>query len=40
MGTPLAWIGILIAWNVFDEIFWPIFTFAIGLLYPGLYSWR
>jgi Zn-dependent protease len=40
MGTPLAWIGILIAWNVFDEVFWPIFTFAIGLLYPGLYSWH
>ncbi len=34
MGSPLAWFGILIAWNLFDVIFDPIFMFAIELLYP------
>ncbi len=38
MGSPLAWIGIIIAWNVFDEIFSPIFVAAIRLLYPGIYG--
>ncbi|MEZ5354784.1 MAG: site-2 protease family protein [Bryobacteraceae bacterium] len=28
-------IGILIAWNMFDQIFWPIFTVAVGLLHWG-----
>jgi hypothetical protein len=26
---------LLIAWKVFDPIFDPIFTFALGALYPG-----
>jgi Zn-dependent protease len=29
-------IGIFIAWQVFDRVFDPIFTFAISLLYPGV----
>lgn len=37
-GSALAWVGILIAWNVFGAIFTPIFVFAINLLYPGLYG--
>jgi Zn-dependent protease len=32
----LAWIGILIVWNLVGEIFWPIFHASIGLLYPGI----
>jgi len=32
----LAWIGILIVWNVIGELFWPIFYLCIGILYPGL----
>jgi Zn-dependent protease len=31
----LAWIGILIAWQVFDRIYLPLFLFAVNLLYPG-----
>ncbi len=34
MGSPMAWFGILIAWNMFDVIFSPIFRLAIQLLYP------
>ena len=30
----LGWIGILIAWRVFDVIFGPLFLFAVNLLYP------
>ncbi len=37
-GSPLAWFGIIIAWNVFGEIFAPIFWLAIQLLYPGVYG--
>ena len=32
----LGWVGILIAWQIFGEIFGPCFLFAIELLYPGL----
>ena len=32
----LGWIGILIAWKIFDEIFLPIFFGAIHLLYPEI----
>jgi Zn-dependent protease len=36
-GNPgLTWIGILVAWQVFDEIFRPIFFGAVNLLYPGV----
>jgi Zn-dependent protease len=32
----LGWIGILIAWKVFDEIFMPFFFGAVQLLYPEM----
>jgi Zn-dependent protease len=36
-GQPaLVWIGILVAWRVFDVIFQPIFLFFVNLLYPGV----
>ena len=31
----LGWLGILIAWRVFDVLFDPIFVAAVSLLYPG-----
>ncbi len=31
-----GWIGILIAWKLFDEIFMPIFLGAVHLLYPDM----
>jgi hypothetical protein len=30
----LGWIGILLAWRVFDEIFMPIFFFTVDVMYP------
>ena len=36
-GQPaLSWIGILIAWQIFDKVFSPIFLFAVNVLYPGV----
>ncbi len=32
----LAWIGILVAWQVFDFLFNPLFLAAVNLLYPGV----
>lgn len=32
----LGWIGILIAWQVFDQVFQPVFLLAVNLLHPGL----
>jgi len=32
----LGWVGILIAWRVFHEIFMPVFFFAADLLYPEM----
>lgn len=32
----LMWLGIFLAWQVFDKLFHPIFTMAISLLYPGV----
>ncbi|UCD23066.1 MAG: site-2 protease family protein [Gemmatimonadota bacterium] len=32
----LGWIGIFIAWQVFDRIFQPVFLVAVNLLYPGV----
>jgi hypothetical protein len=29
-------VGLLIAWNVFGQMFSPIFLGAVNLLYPGL----
>lgn len=35
-GNPaLTWIGLLVAWQVFDTLFQPIFLLAVNLLYPG-----
>lgn len=31
----LGWIGILIAWQVFDRVFQPVFLVAVNLLHPG-----
>ena len=37
-GQPgLAWLGILIAWQVFGAIFRPVFLFAVNLIYPGVH---
>jgi Zn-dependent protease len=32
----LGWIGIIIAWQVFDYLFNPVFLLAVNLLYPGV----
>jgi Zn-dependent protease len=32
----LGWIGIFVAWQVFDRIFQPVFLVAVNLLYPGV----
>lgn len=32
----LGWIGILVAWQLFDVVFDPIFWRAVNLLYPGV----
>ncbi len=32
----LAWIGIIVAWQVFDYLFNPLFLAAVNLLYPGV----
>lgn len=32
----MAWIGILLAWQLFDVVFDPVFTLALNLLYPGM----
>ncbi len=32
----LAWIGIIVAWQVFDVLFNPVFLAAVNLLYPGV----
>jgi Zn-dependent protease len=31
----LGWIGIIVAWQVFDFVFNPLFLLAVNLLYPG-----
>lgn len=31
----LGWIGILVAWQIFDVVFNPVFLIAVNLLYPG-----
>ena len=37
-GQPaFAWIGILVAWQVFHLLFQPIWLFAVNLLHPGLH---
>ncbi len=34
--NPMLFIGIIVAWNVFDYIFGPMHLAAINLLYPGV----
>jgi Zn-dependent protease len=35
-STPaLGWVGILVAWWVFDAVFRPVFLAAVNVLYPG-----
>jgi len=35
-STPmLGWIGLLIAWKLFDFLFDPVFTAVVNLIYPG-----
>ncbi len=35
MRQPMiGWIGILVAWRIFDAVFAPIFLAAVNLLYP------
>lgn len=37
MRQPILMIvGILVAWNLFDELFGPILSLALGILYPGV----
>ncbi len=37
-GNPgFAWIGILIAWQVFDVVFQPLWLFAVNLVHPGFH---
>jgi Zn-dependent protease len=37
-GNPgLRFIGLLVAWKLFDVVFDPVFTGAVNLLYPGMY---
>jgi Zn-dependent protease len=35
-NVQLNWIGIFIAWQLFDGVFDPLFTLAISWLYPGV----
>lgn len=35
-GRALAFVGILVAWRVFDVVFQPVFVFAASLLFPGV----
>jgi Zn-dependent protease len=36
-STPmLGWIGLLVAWKLFDFVFQPVFTAVVNLIYPGV----
>jgi len=36
-STPMiGWIGLLIAWKLFDFVFQPVFMAAVNLIYPGV----
>jgi Zn-dependent protease len=37
-SSSYAMIGLLIAWRLFDEIFQPIFSFALHVLYSGIHN--
>jgi hypothetical protein len=32
----LGWIGLLVAWKLFDFVFEPVFVAAVSLIYPGV----
>ncbi len=32
----IGWIGILIAWQLFAQVFWPVFFSAVNIMYPGV----
>ena len=37
MAQPgFAFLGLLVAWNLFGQIFSPVFLLGVNLLYPGL----
>ncbi|KAA3614249.1 MAG: site-2 protease family protein [Planctomycetota bacterium] len=36
MQPGVMWIGIFLAWKLFDEVFDPVFVIAISALYPGV----
>ncbi len=36
MGSPLGIFGIIIAWQIFDMVFSPVFLVAINILYPSV----
>lgn len=37
-GQPaFAWIGILVAWQIFPSLFQPLWLFAVNLVYPGVH---
>ena len=41
MRQPMmGWIGIIVAWNLFGRIFWPIFINVVGLIYGTEYRAR
>ena len=35
-NQAFAWIGILVAWQVFDVLFQPLWLFAVNLVHPGV----
>ena len=35
-NQAFAWIGILVAWQVFDVVFHPLWLFAVNLVHPGI----
>jgi Zn-dependent protease len=35
-NKAFAWIGILVAWQVFDVVFQPLWLFAVNLVHPGV----
>ncbi len=35
-NSGFALIGLIVAWQLFGKIFWPVFLFALALLYPGV----
>lgn len=39
MSQPMwGLVGLILAWRVFPTVFWPLFSLAVDLLYPGVYG--